>query len=373
MEKIHGVNLGNWLVLEKWMDIRIFENTGADDEIWLSRKLDRETLHKKVKEHRDTFITERDFQNIASHGVNLVRIPVPYFIFGDREPLPGGIEYLDKAFDWANQYGLQILLDLHTVPGSQNGYDNGGITGVCKWSKSPEEVEFALSVLERLATRYGDNEALYGIQPLNEPISFLVWVTSPSFNKALDKDEAKGSSYVSMSFLKGFYLKAYKRLREILPEDKVIVFHDGFRLKKWKKFFTENNLKNVMLDTHIYIFAMEGFLPIPSFRVYKAYVNMNKRTIRKVASYVPVVVGEWCISNKYAGNAESNKKQEKYRQVADLQLKAWDESAGFIYWSYKLWPENDIPMDEDWKEAWDLRRDWERGYMPGDFKTLCYK
>ena len=36
----------------------------------------------------------------------------------------------------------------------QNGFDNGGICGVCKWSKNPEEVEFVLTVLERLAKRY---------------------------------------------------------------------------------------------------------------------------------------------------------------------------------------------------------------------------
>lgn len=39
--------------------------------------------------------------------------------------------------DWAEECGVQILIDLHTVPGSQNGYDNGGITGVCKWCKDP--------------------------------------------------------------------------------------------------------------------------------------------------------------------------------------------------------------------------------------------
>ena len=370
MEKIHGVNLGNWLVLEKWMDVRLFEGTGADDEIWLSRKLDRETLHKKIKAHRDSFITEQDFANIAAHGVNLVRIPVPYFIFGDREPLPGGIDYVDLAFQWAKKYGLKILLDLHTVPGSQNGYDNGGLTGVCKWSKSPDEVEFALSVLERLALRYGQEEALYGIQPVNEPISFIVWVSSPSFGKAVDKAEAKGSSYVSMKFLRSFYLEAYKRLRAILPEDKVIVFHDGFRIKRWKSFFTKNELKNVMLDTHIYIFAMEGFLPISVLPVYRAYVAMNRRSIRSVSRYVPVVVGEWCISNKYAGNSKAEEMQARYRQVADLQLQAWSESAGFIYWSYKLWPEPDLPMDDAWKEAWDLNRDWARGYMPTNFRTL---
>ena len=53
-------------------------------------------------------------------SLSKVRIPVPYFIFGDRPPLIGCIEYLDKAFDWAESCGMQILIELHTVPGSQN-------------------------------------------------------------------------------------------------------------------------------------------------------------------------------------------------------------------------------------------------------------
>ena len=80
--------------------------------------------------------------------MDAVRILVPYFIFGDREPFIGCIEELDKAFNWAEKYGLQILIDLHTAPDSQNGFDNGGISGVCKWSQEPDEVEFELTVLE---------------------------------------------------------------------------------------------------------------------------------------------------------------------------------------------------------------------------------
>ncbi len=31
--QINGTNLGNWLVLEKWMEPAMFEGTGAEDEI----------------------------------------------------------------------------------------------------------------------------------------------------------------------------------------------------------------------------------------------------------------------------------------------------------------------------------------------------
>ena len=161
--KIKGVNLGNWLVLEKWMNPALFEGTTAEDEYYLPRQLSPEVYEARIRIHRSEYITERDFVTIKRMGLESVRIPVPYFIFGDREPFIGCIEELDKAFNWAEKYGLTILIDLHTVPMSQNGFDNGGISGVCKWAQNPDEVEFALSVLERLAERYGTRKGLLGI------------------------------------------------------------------------------------------------------------------------------------------------------------------------------------------------------------------
>lgn len=119
---------------------------------------------------------------------------MPYFIFGDRAPLIGCIDELDKAFNWAEKYGLTILIDLHTAPMSQNGFDNGGISGVCKWAQLPDEVEFVLSVLERLAKRYGHRRALMGIEIINEPNTTTSW---PMMNvteryKAVDPELAEG-------------------------------------------------------------------------------------------------------------------------------------------------------------------------------------
>lgn len=404
MKKIKGVNLGNWLVLEKWMLPEMFEGTGAEDEVWLNRKMNPAELKEKMKEHRDTFITEQDFAFIKEQGIWLLRIPVPYFIFGDRPPFNGCVEYLDKAFDWAEKYGLQILIDLHTVPGSQNGYDNGGLTGVCKWCKNPEEVEFALTVLERLAKRYGQRQGLYGIEVLNEPISFLVYATAPSTGKAVDKEEAKGSGYVPLPFLENFYRNAYRRLRKILPENKTIVFHDGFRLRHWGKFFHKEHMKNVVLDTHIYIFAMESFVPIHMPWVYQIYIKSQQRLIERIQKDVPVVVGEWCICNKYAEKAVSQAKSEetaakekqekttsevklaedisdksakvieqdelrkkRYLEIAAMQLQAWESGAGWIYWSYQFKPNRKEPLDEKWKESWDFSRCVENGWI--EFKN----
>ena len=156
---IKGVNLGNWLVLEKWMSPALFYGTDAEDEYDLPRALSKEVYEARIRVHRSEYISERDFVHIRSMGLNTVRIPVPFFIFGDVDPYIGCIEELDKAFSWAKRYGLKILIDLHTVPGGQNGFDNGGISGVCKWAQSQEKVEFTLHVLERLAER--EMNALY--------------------------------------------------------------------------------------------------------------------------------------------------------------------------------------------------------------------
>lgn len=117
------------LVLEKWMNPVLFEGTTAEDEYYLPRQLPREVYEARIKIHRSEYITERDFVTIKSMGLDAVRIPVPYFIVGDREPFIGCIKELDNAFNWAERYGLQILIDLHTAPLSQNGFDNGGICG----------------------------------------------------------------------------------------------------------------------------------------------------------------------------------------------------------------------------------------------------
>lgn len=373
MEKIKGTNLGNWLVLERWMQEDIFLKTDAIDETWLYRKGKPEEIKEDITRHRETYITEADFKNIADHGLNMVRIPVPYFIFGDVKPYVGCIEYLDKAFVWAEKYGLKILVDLHTAPGGQNGYDNGGITGVCKWCRQPESVEFCITVLERLAERYGHHVSLFGIEVLNEPISPLVYLTSPTRKAAVDKEEAKGSSYVPMGFLKKFYLETYQRLRKILPEDKVICFHDGFRLAGWNSFFHRNKMKNVLLDTHIYIYVMEQILPVHRMWLYKLYIELETLKIRLAQKNIPVVVGEWCICNMNAEKMEkpllmeeewSTRYRKICRAVAKIQLDAWSCTQGYFYWNYELNRDMKSDITPYWKNSWDLRRCWEKDWLP---------
>ena len=74
--KVKGVNLGNWLVLEKWMNPALFEGTTAEDEYWLPRQLSKEVYEARIKIHRSEYITERDilFLETESRLLDALRI-----------------------------------------------------------------------------------------------------------------------------------------------------------------------------------------------------------------------------------------------------------------------------------------------------------
>lgn len=356
-QKIRGVNLGNWLVLEKWMSPSMFEETTATDEYHLARALTSEVYKERIRRHRKEYITEQDFAAIARMGLNTVRIPIPYFIFGDRPPFIGCLQELDMAFDWAERWGLKILIDLHTVPGSQNGFDNGGLCGVCKWSGMPEEVEFVLQLLEKLSERYGKRPGLFGIEPLNEPMTSLMagnltWEELGLTNVYVPEtpEMVKGSALIEVEFLRNFYIEAYRRMKRHLGVDKYFVFHDAFEMTAWKDFMQTEEFTNVILDTHIYLMGLEKKGCEKNPESYKAQLRGEiTGKIEEMSKYFPIICGEWCLSNAYVQTLQNdNEKNMVYRMLAKEQLAAWEKGAGYFYWSYKI-----ISEGEE-LDCWDL-------------------
>lgn len=389
--KIKGVNIGNWLVLEKWMSPALFEGTNAEDEYFLPVELTKEVYEARIKIHRSEYITERDFAHIRATGMNAVRIPVPYFIFGDRPPFLGCIKELDNAFLWAEKYKLKVLIDLHTVPMSQNGFDNGGISGVCKWSGIQEEVEYVLEVLEKLAIRYGKNTALLGIEPLNEPLTDAVWDLMDIEKRYPPRDPqmAEGNAPVSLEFLKDFYTKAYDKIFPHLGSDKYVVFHDGFQPEIWKSFLTQSKFKNVMLDTHQYLMVAEIMGCEQNVEAYVDWIEKNyKPMIERIQSYVPVICGEWCMFNSYVIGEDTKggqvtfesseeeaallcsrrrlsetQKKEAFQAITRAQLSAWECGSGYFYWSYKLLLDTvNEPQWQNW-DCWDFGKSIDMGWL----------
>lgn len=82
---------------------------------WLSQ------YRKATKEHFEFFITEKDIAQIASWGMDHVRLPIDYMILEDDdkpfEYKEEGFGYVDRCIVWCEKYNLNIILDLHRAPG----------------------------------------------------------------------------------------------------------------------------------------------------------------------------------------------------------------------------------------------------------------
>ena len=126
------------------------------------RSLGHEKGDSQFEQHRETFITEEDFREIAEANMNTIRISVGYWITGFnnqsggdpdgwRVYTSGAINYLDRAIrDWAPKYNILVLVSFQAAKGSQNGADHSSPSdpGNSHWSAYPENVRNTLDAVE---------------------------------------------------------------------------------------------------------------------------------------------------------------------------------------------------------------------------------
>lgn len=141
----HSVNLGGLFVLEPFIVPSLYQTyVGAVDEWTLSQLISaKDNLTEVLSQHYETFITEDDIAQIAGAGLNFIRLPIPFWAIetwadvgtlatsenGENvneevgEPFLARVcwSYILRVLGWARKYGIRVNLDLHTVPGSQNG------------------------------------------------------------------------------------------------------------------------------------------------------------------------------------------------------------------------------------------------------------
>lgn len=88
--------------------------------------------------------------------------------------------FIDRVFNFAKKYGMKILLDMHGLPGSQNGENHSGcITGTdnyrLQWNKTVHffdndfNKDLAVRSLGLMAKKCQENiDNCYGVQLINE-------------------------------------------------------------------------------------------------------------------------------------------------------------------------------------------------------------
>jgi glucan 1,3-beta-glucosidase len=333
--KLRGVNLGSWLVLERWMTPDVYEGTDAPDEYGLCLDLG-DRAKSRLDRHRDTFIVSDDFRWIKDHGLNAVRLPVGYWALEAPKPYVECSHYIDFALDQCQKNGLKLLLDLHGAPGSQNGWDHSGRSGPINWPKDPQNIKETLRVLESFAQNYGKHPALYGIELLNEP-----------------------RQEVPIEILQQFYLDGYARVRRHAGPDVAVVIHDSFRPLVWKNFMQEPSFVNVILDTHLYQCFDKKALSRSALEQLAFALDRNTTLEEMQREELPTLVGEWSLSlpDRAMSGLSSLQIESATRGYADAQLLNYEGTRGWFFWSYKL----HRPCE------WHFQHCIERGWLPPNF------
>lgn len=307
---LRGVNLGGWLVLEKWMTPSLFEGSSAVDEFTF---MQASGAKEKLDKHRREFIREEDFKWLSRNKINAVRIPIGYWIFDGDRPYEAGITYLDWAIEMAGKYNIYVLIDLHGAKGSQNGHDNSGRVGTSEWFKVGGYRLQTIDVLEKLALRYKDKECVWGIELLNEPKIGL-------FHFKLRK----------------FYKEAYARLCKVARPGTRIIFHDAFTPRLLSGAIKMNTNYPVVMDIHWYQFTVL-FHSFYSLERYFKKVIHRRRLFNWLQKTQPIIIGEWSIvlSGKILDGRTKVQEIEAFKEHAELQLEAFEDTGGWFYWTYK--------------------------------------
>lgn len=354
-DKVRGVNLGGWFVLEPWITPSIFQPWATSmtvvDEYTYTQTLGKDAASAALTNHWNTWITEDDFIQIGQNGLNHVRIPIGYWAVAPLEGDPyvqGQLDVLDQAIGWARTANLKILLDLHGAPGSQNGFDNSGRYGPVDWQQG-DTVNQTITALQNLAQHYsGDTDVVTAIELLNEPLG-----------GSLNLDE-----------LKTFYQSGYETVTGASGNYATCI-HDAFQNidTYWNGFMTpaSSGDQNVILDTHQYqVFSPAQVAMSPSDHVSAAcflgpqLAGTDKWTIVGEWTGAQTDCAQWLnglgkgarydgslanSGSSYVGScagkatgtvaALSSDDQDNLKHFIDAQLDAYEQHTGWIFWTWR--------------------------------------
>lgn len=118
------------------------------------------------KDRLDNFIQEADFAKIASWGADHVRLPFDYNIIQTEDGIliEDGFARIQKAVDYCEEYGLNLVLDLHKTKGFS--FDEGE-KQVGFFESQPLQNRF-YALWEEMAKRFGRYSDRVAFELLNE-------------------------------------------------------------------------------------------------------------------------------------------------------------------------------------------------------------
>ncbi|KAH6611647.1 glycoside hydrolase superfamily [Chaetomium tenue] len=251
-----GVNVGGWLSLEPFITPSLFN---YDLRMGIS----------VLEKHYATFVTEDTFREIRDAGLDHVRIPFSYWAVevydGDPYVFRTSWRYLLRAIEWCRRYGLRVNLDVHGLPGSQNGWNHSGRLGPINWLN-------------------GTDGALWGKRALEFHDSLSKFFAQPRYKNIISHyglaNEPKMTFLDSQEVLQ-WTTDAHALVRKNGVSDAIVVFGDGFRgLHNWQGEL--QGLDRAALDVHQYVIFNTGQI-----------VFNHTAKVRYATGFGPTLVAEW--------------------------------------------------------------------------------
>ncbi|KAI7887242.1 glycoside hydrolase [Lichtheimia hyalospora FSU 10163] len=398
-QPIRGVNLGGWLVIEPFITPSLFDQFDPKDNVvdeWgLCSKLGPEKAREQLQHHYETFITEDDFRKMRDMGMNHVRIPTGHWAVQpvEGEPFVPKLawKYLLRGIQWARKYGLRVMVELHTAPGSQNGWNHSGRYGQVRWLNGTEgehNAELTLQVVKKMTEFFSKPEwshvtPVFGV--LNEPAIFR-----------LERERVEQ-----------WYHQSHDAIRNITGNDKgpMLTYHDGFLgMNAWNGFFKDPSFNRVILETHTYLIFDDDLVSMPRDKQAAFPCQAWSRDVGKsMNENGPTMVGEFSMATndcgkylngvrlgaRYEGTlTEGNSKigkpvcdtctckgvddwktwDDDYKkflhEFIERQMDAFEAGYGWFFWTYKT--------EEHINPHWDYLLGWEQGWIPKDVNQRTY-
>ena len=306
--KVRGVNIGNWLLFEAWMDSKLMKALNDHainapypnpiiDEWTAGLYSDKGWASYVLQKHFDEWMIEDDWKQIAAAGLNHVRIPVPYFMFaeavGPNAPYLtlNRFAKLKQGVLLAKKYGLKVWIDLHGVPGSQNGFDNSGRAGPIHWPNNPSYYTQTQYAFNRLVTEFTQSAyagTVTAIEAVNEPKANSV----PAVQDLLNKYYPWARNKVAIP-------DGWNKYSNML-----LAIHDGFQgLQYWQNFWTGRARHRVLLDTHPYfVYSTWEHQATDTQRLQEACNLVG--SFEKSQQYYPSIAGEFGINGPNGDRAQ---------------------------------------------------------------------
>lgn len=402
---IRAVNIGGLFVLERWIvpDLLPWGNeTGIVDQYTFSKLCDSLQICEIVEYHWKHFYTQHDFTEMYRAGLNSIRLPVGHWYFTEISHVPSEPYLLPsesifkethpitRIIRFAKEAGLYVILDLHTAPGSQNGFDNSG-----QQTNETQEDNWGESWI------YNEDNVRYTVQTCQAIAKYINFIESAYHLDNIILLEVLNEPWedIDMALIKAFYLEAIREIRAERPGMSILL-HDSFRGLQWGTLLKDWPYSNIYMDTHSYQcfnpwdFASDS----PKSDRNKMYSHELEACANKIPLHyqtcnaVPVLVGEFSLAiddcmpyvnarfqdvgqcNHLSLRNNSRFWDEHMTSFAMRQISTFERELGWSFWTWKL-SEYAEKNSQPSSWYWSFRLAHQKGYINLHNKTeqtICF-